>query len=264
MLSYSGKLTTQLHKYALKKSLLQTLKFRIIFYFQKIDRIILRSGEHIKSFAVLAPDGGGKTTFLDELIKKLVFYFVEDAIDNKFHLYHFRPNLLPNLGEVGENIGIMVQNKNFSNPHRSKPANFISSLGRITYYWLDYLLGWQIFVRKDVQKDRFTIFDRYGYDLIVDPERTKLNLPFWIRKLFVHFMPHPKIIFYLDASPEIIFMRKKELTYNEIVRQVKLYREIAKSDKRFVTLNAERPVDLMVNDALKIIIDRFCEKLKNE
>ena len=69
--------------------------------------------------------------------------------DNHISGYHFRPNILPNLGAVGEKAGLKKQDTNFSDPHRNKPAGTVSSLVRISYYTLDYILGWHIRVRKD-------------------------------------------------------------------------------------------------------------------
>jgi thymidylate kinase len=261
MLSYSKDLTKALRKYALKKQPFKTFKFTLHFFWEKLNRLVFFYRKHSKVFSVMAPDGAGKTTFLDALIEKIEFFFVCDKKDNKCNLYHFRPNILPNLGELGEKAGIMEQDTDFTNPQRAKPANKLSSLIRIAYYWLDYVIGFNILVRKDVQYDKFSVFDRYSYDLLVDPGRTRLNLPMWLRKLFVKCMPHPKVVFYLDASPEIIFKRKQELTLKEITRQTTAYRKLAFSNKRFISLNANRPVNESVDDAIKIILETFTVKL---
>lgn len=257
----SGDLTKSLRKYALRKAPLKTIVERVRFVSQKIDRIIIRYRKHRRVFAVLAPDGTGKTTFLEALIKKLNFYYVNDEEDGRFHVYHFRPTVLPNLGAVGEKAGVMEQDKNWTDPHRNKPANPLSSLIRIAYYTLDYIIGWQKCVRNDVHYDRFSIFDRYSYDFIVDPLRTKLGLPKWVRKFFVRLTPQPKIVFVLDADPEIIYSRKQELTKDEITRQLGVYRELAESNKRFYTISAEQTPEEMAEEAVKVIFEVYTEKL---
>ena len=209
----------------------------------------------------MAPDGAGKTTFIEMLIDEINFYFVNDKNDQRFNVYHFRPNLLPNLGALGEKTGIKQQDKDFTNPHRAKPASKLSSLIRISYYWVDYVIGYNYFVRKDVQFDKFSVFDRYSYDLIVDPGRTRLNLPLWVRKLYVKCTIHPKIVFYLDADPEVIYKRKQELTLDEITRQNIEYKKVAASHKRFVTLDSNLGTNESVDDALKTILDTFTERL---
>ena len=72
----------------------------------------------------------------------------------------------------------MEQDKEFTKPHRGKKTNTVSSLIRIIYYTVDYILGGFVNIRKDVQFDKFTVFDRYAYDFLVDPKRSKINLPF--------------------------------------------------------------------------------------
>lgn len=254
-------LTKQLRRYTFRKKPIKTLMGISEFVCKKIYRIVFSYNKYAKTISVIAPDGTGKTTFLEELSKKINYFFVNDESDKRLHYYHFRPSVLPNLGEIGEKTGVMEQDKDFSNPHRGKPANPISSLFRITYYTMDYIIGWQKCVRKDVQYDRFSIFDRYSYDFIVDPLRTKLNLPEPIRKFFVRITPQPKIVFVLDADPEIIFKRKQELTLDEISRQIVIYRELSKSNNRFRRIDASQNPNVITDEAIKVIIDKFTEEI---
>ncbi len=261
MLTFSNELTKSLRKYAFKKNPVKTLKFTIEFYLKKINRIVFNYNKFAKTFSIMAPDGAGKTTFLDALTDKINFYYVSDKDDRRCNVYHFRPRLLPNLGVIGKKTGVRQPYEDFTNPHRAKPASTLSSLVRISYYWLDYIVGYSYYVRKDVQYDRFSVFDRYSYDFIVDPGRTRLNLSLWVRKLYVKCMYHPKIVFYLSADPEVIYKRKQELTLEEIKRQTEEYQKVVTSHKRFVTLDANRNVNESVDDALRIILDTFTEKL---
>lgn len=262
MLAYSPIVTKQLRKYSNRSSFMINQYRRMRFIIQKANRIIFRYRKYEKSFSVMAPDGTGKTTFLMQLLNRLAFLYV-DATNNieRFHLYHFRPNLFPNLGEVGEKARIMKQDTDFTKPHRAKPAGLISSLIRISYYWLDYALGWMYYTRRDVQYDKYTVYDRYSYDLLVDPYRTRLKLPYWLRKCFVSFMPHPKISFFLKASPEVILKRKAELSYDEIERQVAAYERLTVSNNHIITLDANKSVDDMVNEALPHLIALYFDKL---
>ena len=262
LISKADLLTKYLKRYVNKKRFWRTRVRKIRFIWQKLDRIIFRYKKYVRAFAVLAPDGTGKTTFLDALIKELNYYYVNDETDERCHVYHFRPTILPNLGAVGEKAGIMEQDTNWSDPHRNKPANPISSLVRIAYYTLDYILGWQKCVRNDVHYDRFSVFDRYSYDFIVDPLRTKLGLPTWVRKFFVRLTPQPKVVFVLDADPETIYSRKQELTKEEIARQLEVYRKLADSSKRFRVISAEQTPEEMAREAIKILLEQYSENLE--
>lgn len=229
---------------------------------EKAYRIGWCPNKYKKFFAVEAPDGTGKTTFIDGLNVKLAEMFVTDI--EKMHVYHFRPTVLPNLGAVGEKAtaGKIKQDTDFTNPHRNPPANPISSFVRMTYYWFDYLIGGIICLRKDVQFDKFSIFDRYIYDFIVDPKRSRINLPLWLRKLYTRLVAQPHFVFVLLCEAQTIYRRKQELTLEEINRQLKVFNGLAESGKRFVKLDAAQTPDAIVKDALKILIDKYTEKVK--
>lgn len=255
-------ITKKLKVYTVAKRPVKTLFYNMEFLLQKFGRVILFYRKHVKSFAVLAPDGTGKTTFLDALLEELNFFYVNLPEENRFHVYHFRPSVLPNLGAAGEKAGVMKQDTNFSNPHRSKPANPLSSLIRIAYYTMDYILGWMLCVRKDVQYDSYSVFDRYSYDFIVDPRRTKLGLPDGVRKFFVSLTPQPRIVFVLSADSEVIYKRKQELTVEEITRQTAEYRKLAASNpKRFKIISAEQAPTIMAKEAAEMIIREYTQQL---
>ena len=261
MLSYSSIVSQRLRQYSNQTSFVRNQYRRIRFITQKVNRIIFRYRKYEKSFSVMAPDGTGKTTFLTQLLNRLAFLYVDATNDIKrFHLYHFRPGLFPNLGAVGEKARVMKQDTDFTNPHRAKPAGFLSSLIRITYYWFDYVLGWMYYTRRDVQYDLYTVYDRYSYDLLVDPRRTRLKLPYWVRRCFVACMPHPKINFFLKASPDVIIKRKAELTHNEITRQVSAYERLSVR-KNIITIDADKCMDEMIDEALPHLLSAYWEKL---
>jgi thymidylate kinase len=258
VLKISGALAKSLKSFCFRKNAIGTLLRAMQFYLLTFNRLILQRRKYIKSFSVMAPDGAGKTTFLDALIEEIGFYFTKDS--SLCDIYHFRPQLFPNLGAVGGKTGMMKPDTNYNEPHRAKPAGRLSSLLRLSYYWLDYVVGWYSKTLKDIQYDKFTVFDRYAYDLIVDPHRTRLNLPRWVRMLYVKLMPEPRVSFYIDVEPGEIYRRKQELQPEEIVRQVKEYRRLAKSNKRIITIDGNRSVDEMVKDAIQVILDNFANR----
>lgn len=262
MLTYSPDVNKKLRTYSNKQHRIINYYRKFKFIGQKVNRILLNYRKYEKSISVMAPDGAGKTTFLMSLLEMLAFYYVDATKDiSRFHIYHFRPTLLPNLGEIGEKAKVKKQDIDFTNPHRAKPAGFFSSIIRITYYWLDYVLGWMLYTRKDVQYDFYTVYDRYSYDLIVDPGRTRLNIPMWIRKLYVSCMPHPKLNFFLNADPNIIIKRKAELTLPEIERQIQAFQELCKNNSNIIILNANLTTPEIVNEAIKHVINKYWTKL---
>lgn len=230
------------------------------FVCEKVSRIIFNCNKYNSFFTVHAPDGTGKTTFIKSLAEKLGYYYICNPQDLT-NIYHFRPLFFPNLGAVGEKAKVMKQDKDFTNPHRARPAGKFSSFIRMTYYWLDYVIGMPIILRKNAQFSRFTIFDRYIYDFLVDPRRSRINLPYWLRKCFTKLVKQPKIVFVLDAPADVIYKRKQELTPEEISRQLVEYRKLSSLGKRYYRLNASQKPEEIANDAIKIILDNFTKKL---
>lgn len=215
-----------------------------------ISQDSIKAGSHF--IAVEGSDGTGKTTFIEGLVRCI-------AINNdlKSHVYHFRPTLLPNLGALGEKAGVMKEDKDFTNPHRAKPVSRLSSFVRMTYYWLDYVIGVPKIIEANRKLNDLTIFDRYIYDFLIDPYRSRINLPYWLRELFSKLVMQPKIVFVLLADEEIIYSRKQELTLEEIRRQSGELKRLSKRSKRFVVIDASQTPQEMVDQALKIVEDRF-------
>lgn len=262
LISINKPFTKALRLYCYKKQPRKTIFSNLEFIAERTKKLIFSYSNHSKTIAIMAPDGAGKTTFLDALLKRMTIAFVNEYPEDRCSVNHFRPNLIPNLGVIGEKAKIAKQDTDFTNPHRAKPAGQLSSLVRLSYYWLDYVLGFAVKVRKDVHFDKFSIFDRYCFDLLVDPKRSKIGSPFWLRKLFITFMQKPKVYFRLHAPAELIYERKQELTLEEIRRQNKLFNDVANSYPKLVTsIDSSQPVEAMVDEAMVVILEQYAEKL---
>lgn len=259
IVNHAIELSKESKKIAFKSKPFYTAVNIVKFMVEKFYRIVICPKRFRKFIAVEAPDGTGKTTFIEELCVLLAQIFVCDI--EKMNVYHFRPTILPNLGEVGEKVGVMEQDKDFTNPHRNKPANPFSSFVRMGYYWLDYVIGGSVCIRKDVQFDKFSIFDRYAYDFIVDPLRSRINLPKFIRVIFAKLVPQPNIVFVLMTKADVIYKRKQELTIEEIDRQLREFRKLKLLGKQFINLDAGRTPEEIVFEAVEVIIERYTKKI---
>lgn len=159
------------------------------------------------------PDGAGKTTVIDLVIDRLGDVF------RKAHSYcHFRPALFGNLGDVAQKAGVKKEvDRDYSNPHRGGRTSALNSLARLSYYTLDYILGYWARVKSQTRITRLVIFDRYFNDIICDPRRSRIYLPYgflnvW-RKIFI---PKLRYNVLLTASTDTILARKEELTREDI------------------------------------------------
>lgn len=246
-------LTKQIKARRFIKKPINTLYDNICFYVEKIFRIIFAYKKYARSFALIAPDGTGKSSLMEKIIDEINYYYVSE---NKVSLYHFRPEIFPNLREVGRKMKIVEKKEITSDPHALKPVGKISSFIRMAYYILDYMLGWAKKIRNDVHYDKYSAFDRYSYDLLVDPERTRIKLPYLLRKIMVKLTPKPKVVLALMADSKTIYSRKQELEKDEIERQLKEYQKIIKEEENVYEINAEETLENMAKDAIKIIFDK--------
>lgn len=160
------------------------------------------------SIGFTGPDGSGKTTVVDLMIERLGEVF------RKAHAYyHFRPSLYGNISDVAHSAGLKkAVDKNYSDPHRGGKTGVLSSLARLGYYALDYILGYFVKVKSVTRITRLVIFDRYYTDIICDSRRTRVYLPYkflyWFGRVFIPSLDYNIL---LTAKSETILARKKEL-----------------------------------------------------
>ena len=160
------------------------------------------------SIGFTGPDGSGKTTVIDMMIERLGDVF------RTAHVYlHFRPALFGNLGEVAHSVGVKkMVDRNYSAPHRGGRTGLASSLARLLYYSVDYVLGYFLRVKTVTRITRLVIFDRYYTDIICDSRRSRIYLPigllYWWGRLLI---PSLNYNILLTADSDTILRRKHEL-----------------------------------------------------
>lgn len=160
------------------------------------------------SIGFTGPDGSGKTTVINLLIENL-----GDVFRTAHVYYHFRPMMLGNLGEVAHSAGIKKDvDRAYDKPHRGGKTGIVSSLCRLVYYSLDYILGYWAKVKSMTRITRIVIFDRYYTDIICDSRRSRIYLPpkflYSFGRLFI---PSLNYNILLTAKTETILSRKQEL-----------------------------------------------------
>lgn len=165
--------------------------------------------------AIIGTDGSGKSTLLNAIVP-----IVEKKMSGKVVVHHLRPDLLPPLGRfrgVKHEPGYVCVN-----PHGSKPSGFVGSLFRLTYLVCDYVLGYWFKVCSTLRRKEVAcwVFDRYAYDILIDPLRFRIKLPSWIIRIYLKMVPRPDIILFLGGDPEKIFARKPETSIEEVKRQM--------------------------------------------
>lgn len=210
--------------------------------------------------ALLAPDGGGKSTILQALKDYQITSF--SGIVRKY----LRPELFRNIGQYKPNAQPEMTDN--PNPHGRKPDGWLKSWIRFLIYLVDFTLGYAVRVVPLKWNRRLVVFDRYYYDYYVDMYRYHYSLPKRIPHLFSFLVPTPAMTFILHAPADVIYNRKKELSMEETKRQCEAFKEIARHVDHAVLVNVDRSVDEIVKDIIRHIIKRKVEmtarKIKNK
>ena len=197
------------------------------------------------------PDGVGKTTVIEMLIGRL------GGVFRTAHSYmHFRPMLFGNLGEVAHSAGLKREvDRNYNDPHRGKKVGVMSSLVRLVYYSVDYIVGYWLKVKSQIRITRLVVFDRYYTDVICDSRRSRIFLNYrflyWFGRVFI---PQLDYNILLTAEVDTILARKQELTREgiEAINERIDYLAGKKGYRRFVN---EGTAEEMVTEILEWVFE---------
>lgn len=226
------------------------------FFYYRVKWFLKPQGEVI-SFS--GPDGAGKTTILELVLKELKMAF-RMSPDN---LFHFRPSILPRLAHVAINIHLKkTVDNDYERPHRARASGFIGSVLRALYYLLDYTFGYFVKIRPKLVRRELVVFDRYVYDLIADPGRLRINLPFKLLIFLAGCVRLPDSGFLIYASPQKIGERKKELPEEKIKELNSRYLKILKIRDRFIRINNKSDPVLTAQQVVETVITRRASKVK--
>lgn len=205
-----------------------------------------------RMIAIMGTDGAGKTTILDAVGPVL-----GNMTHGKLVRHHLKPDLIPPLGRLR---GVKHEKGSVcTTPHASSPSGLFGSLVRISYLLCDYILGYWFRVRIRLARTPITywIFDRYAYDMMIDPRRFRIKLPQWIIKAFLFLVPRPDLILCLGGDPEKIYARKPETSLEEVKRQVAALKKFCEGNKRAVWIDTTRSVD----ESADAVLNAICERL---
>jgi len=157
----------------------------------------------IREICILGMDGAGKSTVIDGVISRI------GSRVKEVEVIHLKPKF-----SRGQGDGITVCSNPHALPSRSKFVSALKLLSWVAMYHLRRIFHGH----KNVT---LIIWDRYIYDVLVDPRRYRVDLPRWFLVLLIRLASAPQAVIVLDVAAEVAFARKPEVALENmyLIRQ---------------------------------------------
>ena len=187
---------------------------------------------------LLGPDGAGKSSIIDALCPRLRGAFARTACSG------FAPALHQLLHRVPRRT---------DQPHALPARSFLTSVLRAAY-WLAYYSFNYLTLRLSVARSTLVLNDRHFIDIFVDRKRYRYGGPVWFIGLIWWVVPKPDLIIVLNAPPEVLQARKREVSFEETAWQCSAYLSLARTLEQCHVVEADQSLERVAGDVSEIIL----------
>jgi thymidylate kinase len=227
-------LRTELRRGAFARRPIWTVKYKLSKGVRKIVEFLRpSSGLHV---VMLGPDGVGKSTVVEALERDLASAFCGIRYNT------FAPQLLPRKPATPG-----------GQPHGLPPRSWAASVVKGVWWIVFYSLGYHYTIRPILARGGLALNHRYCVDALVDCRRYRYAGPQWLLRLAWRLARKPDLIFVLDAPPEVVQARKKEVAFEETVRQRDAYKAIVARTRNGHVIDSTQRVVEVVGDVERVI-----------
>lgn len=140
-----------------------------------------------------------------------------------------------------------------TDPHAQPLYPLPLSIVKALYLFFVYSVGYWANLKDIRNRESLLLFDRYCYDLIVDPRRFRYGGPSWLARLISMLIPKPDLVILLDAPSDVLLARKQELPPEEVRRQCMAYRELIAALPNGYVADAIQPAERLLDDVSRVI-----------
>lgn len=237
-------LKTQLWRTVLKRDPLNPMRHALDNGVRLIRRWREPSGIMI---VFLGPDGVGKSTLITYITLLMGPAF------RSHRIFHYRPSVLWQREYRGD----------VTDPHgcSEHPASW--SLMRLVAHLTDYWANYCLVVRPMLARSGLIIFDRYFYDLVIDPKRYRYGGPLWVARVLRPLVPKPELVFVLDAPVQVVTSRKQEVALEEVQRQRETYLKEAQTFQNAHIIDTSASVAQAGAEVAQVIVDYLDHRLQH-
>jgi hypothetical protein len=138
-------------------------------------------------------------------------------------------------------------------PHREAAYPKWLSLVKLVYLFIDFSAGWLLNVRPFLRRGGWVIAQRNWWDLQVDPRRYRIHPMPRVARTLGYLLPRPDLVLLLEASPVVIARRKDELPEDELIRQMRAWREVLPTNQRVASIDAGMSERMVAQEAASSI-----------
>lgn len=199
----------------------------------------------LTEICVLGMDGAGKGTVIQALLRRVGSRIKEQEV------IHLKPKVRRPSREVPGTC---------AEPHAAPPRTKVFSVLKLL--WWVALYRWHRSFHGH-KNSTLIIWDRYIYDILVDPRRYRVALPHWLLGMIARLAPVPDSIVVLDVTPDIAFNRKQEVALADLVTIRQGYLELAASRSNTKVISTAGSVDESVEELLEFVSVTLANKAAN-
>lgn len=183
----------------------------------------LRIGRSYPLISFIGPDGSGKSTAAEHLVKILQKNRRNALL---FYMGRGKSNILP-IKKIAGKYKKYEEGKDKSvNGKQSSLLQKMVYSAAAPIYTFDLLIRYLTTIFPERKRKKIIVTDRYCSDILLMP-----HVPFWFKRILLSFFPRPTLTFYLHQDAKVLYGRRKQQSVEELERQMKLFDYLSKKLK---------------------------------